>query len=117
MFATADRQRLYLTTWECNVLKIFGLLAKLVEEAGGRVKPPTHTAVISNRNLDSERAGCQRRLEDLIRMSEERCPNAARDRAIAETRARLDYLLSVDNAETEVYGQSWIGWALTISWA
>ena len=112
MFATADRQRLYLTTWECNVLKIFGLLAKLVEDAGGRVKRPAHTAVISNRTIDSERMGCQRRIEDLLRISEEHGHNALRDCAIAETRARLDYLSTMDNAETEVYGQSWINFVL-----
>lgn len=112
MFATADKQRLYLTTWECNVLRVFGILAKLVEEAGGRVKQPAHTAVISNRTLDSERMGCQRRLEDLTRISEERGHSDSRDRAIAETGARLDYLSSLDNSETEVYGQSWINFIL-----
>lgn len=112
MFATADRQRLYLTSWECNVLKIFELLTKLVEDAGGRVKQPAHTAVISNRTLDSEILSCQKRLEKLNCMTKECGSSELRDRAIAETQARLTYLSSLDNAGVEVYGQSWINFVL-----
>lgn len=111
MFATVDRQRLYLTTWCCNALRVFGILADIVEKSGGRVKP-AHTAVITDRVLENDIFNCRKRLDELTAFAQAHGPNTARDAAIADYRKRLDRLSSIDNSEREVYGQSWITFVL-----
>ena len=52
MIITRDNQRLYLRPLDFNMCRIFSALADIIENHGGRVKPQSHTALISDRNLD-----------------------------------------------------------------
>lgn len=52
MIVTRDNQRLYLRPLDFNMCRIFSALADVIENHGGKVKPQSHTALISDRNLD-----------------------------------------------------------------
>lgn len=53
MIVWSENQKMYLRPLEYNFCKIMSLLAEIVEENGGRVKP-LKTALISDRGLDNK---------------------------------------------------------------
>ena len=112
MFVTSSGQRLYLTTWCFNAVRVMGELASIVTEAGGRVKP-VKAAIVSDRSLSSELHKCRERLEKLREVERtSKRPNPARTSAILNLKSRVEYLESLDNSPIEVYGQSWINFVL-----
>ena len=108
MFATQDRQRLYLSSWSYNAALILNELSNIVVEHGGRVEPPRHTAIISNRSIESAIREYMSKLDRLIGVREGHEANPARDHGIDRLRSEIDRLSSIDNAPVEVPGQSWI---------
>lgn len=53
MIVTCENERLYLNNWNYNQCRLVSALAQIVKNHNGKVKPQK-TAIISNRNTDSE---------------------------------------------------------------
>lgn len=112
MFATQDKQRLYLDSWNYNAALILSELARIVVEYGGRVEPPRHTAIVTNRSIDSAIRDYTAKLNRLAELYKLYGANAARDGEIARLRGEIDRLSSIDNEPVEVPGQNWIHFLL-----
>lgn len=110
MFATQDKQRLYLSNWLYNAMLIMNELAILVRKEGGRVKP-CKTAIITNRTLAGALRDAQEKLERLVARESEQ-HNEARAVAIRSYQSRIDELSAIPNDPVEVRGQTWINFVL-----
>lgn len=112
MFATQDKQRLYLDSWNYNAVLILGELVRIVVEHGGRVEPPRHTAIVTNRSIDSAIRDYTAKLNRLAELYKLYGANAARDDEIVRLRGEIDRLSSIKNDPVEVPGQNWIHFVL-----
>ena len=112
MFATQDKQRLYLDSWNYNAALILSELARIVVEHGGRVEPPRHTAIVTNRSIDSAIRTYTARLDRLVELNKLYGASEARDCEIIRLRGEIDRLSSIKNDPVEVPGQNWIHFVL-----
>ena len=106
MFATKDNERLYLASWEYNALLILDKLNKIVEKAGGRVKPGK-TAIISNRSITCARHVYETRIGTLAKRYVGRGINDDTNKEIEGLKLKLATLSEIDDTPIECFGQTW----------
>lgn len=115
MYITHDGQRLYLNSWNYNAALIFSELAKIIENAGGRVKPCAHYASISNRSITEARNEHTERAEKM-RAAAERITDPEKSEKLkaaaakeAEKAAELD---QIDNTPRDAAHIGYISFVL-----
>lgn len=111
MFVTRDGERLYLTSWQYNAMLIIDELARIVEEAGGRVKPGKK-AIITNRAVSSTIREISQNIEHIEELNRKYGETEDRNDAIRRYREHLSTYEQFDNTPIEVRGQSWINFII-----
>lgn len=105
---TRDEQTLYLTSWDYNSVLIIKELIKIVENAGGTVKPAYHTGYIVNRSLLEKIQDTQKRIDT----ARDKLTAAQKKIYIHNLQCELEQLQSRDNAPVKVANSNYISFVL-----